>query len=560
VLSTRTNLNVLCSFPRLRQLLIPSVWMLGQYLCAAQCPVKVASDHTTLSYEFSPVIDGDATTIHVRVTVQGAGSDRFVLRMPGQAGKDTVSPWINLRSESTETIIDALNKRGARVVHFRAGNAAVFSYDLQKNWSGSLSNGKQFNPLIFPTYFELFGRNTLARPQIKGNETVTANFDWRALPTGWTLATSFGAGSDILSRCQSFTGLRDGMDGALFAGGDFRLHTFKVGQRDVELAIRGTWSFSDEEAENQLRKPIQLARAFWHDENFPYFLVILAPWDEEDTTEGSGYTNAFWFFMSPKDVLSRPLWQKDLLHEAFHEWEPRRMGVLTESQQPSDWFREGITDYYADLLAYRGGLLSRAEYAQQINRGLTAYANGSKSPYDTGLVLGLWLDSVIRQRSGGKQSLDDVMFEMVRHQDQGFNEDRVLRTLDEFLTAGDSQTLRRGIQDDAALPWVGALLATPCLNIVEKELAIFELGLNFEKSKADKVIAGVDVDGPAYLAGLRDGQKLLSWSVEPQQTDELQTFTVKDADIQGQRKLSFYSKKMVMTPQLSAKPKNCVDR
>jgi len=84
--------------------------------------------------------------------------------------------------------------------------------------------------------------------------------------------------------------------------------------------------------------------------------------------------------------------------------------------------------------------------------------------------------------------------------------------------------------------------------------------LNFEKSKADKVVAGVAVDGPAHSAGLRDGQKLLSWSVQPQRTDELQTFTVKDADTQGERKLSFYAKKMVMIPQLSAKPQNCADR
>jgi hypothetical protein len=333
--------------------------VLGQHLCAAQCPANVALDHMTLSYEFSPLIDGDATTMHVRVTVQDATSDQFVLRMPGQASKDTVSPRINLRAESADTNIGVRDERGARVVHFSAGKAAVFSYDLQKNWVGPLTAGKQFSPLIFPTYFELFGRNALARPQLKANDILTANFDWRALPAAWTLATSFGAGSDAASRCQSFTGLRDGLDGALFAGGDFRLHSFKVGRRDVQLAMRGTWLFNDEEAANQLRKPIQLARAFWHEDNFPYFLVTLAPWDEEDTMEGSGYTNAFWLFMTTKDVLSRPLWQKDLLHEAFHEWDPRRMGVLTESQQASDWFREGITDYYADLLAYRGGLLSR---------------------------------------------------------------------------------------------------------------------------------------------------------------------------------------------------------
>ena len=107
------------------------IWpFLSSLTAQAQCPANVMLDHMTLTYEFSPLIDGDATTMHVRVTVQGASSDQFILRMPGQASKDTVSPWINLRAESTETKIGVRDERGARVVHFSAGKAAVFSYDL----------------------------------------------------------------------------------------------------------------------------------------------------------------------------------------------------------------------------------------------------------------------------------------------------------------------------------------------------------------------------------------------------------------------------------------------
>jgi M61 glycyl aminopeptidase len=352
----------------------------GGCLGAAQCPAKTAHDHMTLTYEFSPHIDGDATTLHVKVTVQGAGSDQFSLRMPGQASKDTVSPWINLKAESAGTKIGAEDEPGGRRVHFTPGRSAVFSYDLQKDWPGPLVDHTQFNPVIFPTYFELFGDNSLARPRLKPSDMVTANFDWRALPADWTLATSFGAGNNAASRCQSFTGMIDNLDQALFAGGDFRLHSFKVGERDVELAIRGTWSFSDDEAAEQLKRPIQLARTFWHDDKFPYFLVTLAPFNEQGNTDGSAYTNAFWFFMGSKDSLSRPRIQKDLLHEAFHEWDPRHMGVMMESQEASDWFQEGVTDYYANPQAYRGGLISASDYADAMNHSLADYSRDRRAP------------------------------------------------------------------------------------------------------------------------------------------------------------------------------------
>jgi len=532
-------------------------WMLGLVLATAgvsvgeaqgTCPAKVARDHVTLSYEFVPVIDGDATTMHVKVTMQGADGDQLNLRMPGEASKDTVTPWINLKAESAGTTIDPGDKPTVKVVHFKPGKPLVISYDLLKDWPGPLHPSMQFQPVIFPTYFELYGEKALAVPQLNPDVMVTANYDWRALPAGWTLATSFGAGSGAASRCQTFTGMREAIDQALFAGGDFRLHSFKVGEREVELAIRGAWTFSDDEAAAQLVKPIQLARTFWHDENFPYYLVTLAPFEGEGSTDGSQYTNAFWFFMGSKDVLSQPRIQKDLLHEAFHEWDPWHMGVQKEPQALSDWFQEGVTDYYANLLAYRNGILSAKEYADAMNKGLADYYGGSKSPYTQGLVLGIWLDSAIRKNSGGKQSLDDVMFEMVREAKEPLSEERVLRTLDKYLADGDRAILRAGIDHDGEVPLVGAVVAAPCMTILVGKITVFDLGVDFNKSKETKVIAGVEVDGPAYVAGLRDGQKLVTWSVTTPSTDKLEVFTVKEGD--GQKTITFYAKKIVRAPKL----------
>ena len=129
---------------------------------ARQCPVKVARDHVTLSYVLTPVIDGDATTIHVKVTMQdmqeskGPETDTFVLDMPGEASKETVNPWVNLKAESAGTTIRAVEEPGVKLVYYKPDKPVVISYDLLKDWADRWCIARQFQPVIFPTYFEVF--------------------------------------------------------------------------------------------------------------------------------------------------------------------------------------------------------------------------------------------------------------------------------------------------------------------------------------------------------------------------------------------------------------------
>ena len=105
------------------------------------------------------------------------------------------------------------------------------------------------------------------------------------------------------------------------------------------------------------------------------------------------------------------------------------------------------------------------------------------------------------------------MYAMVRDAKEPLSEERVLRTLDGFLAASDREILRAGLDHDGALPLVGATIAAQCMTVSEAEIASFDLGVDWPKTKAAKVITDVEAGGPAYVAGLRDGQKLVSWSV-----------------------------------------------
>jgi len=133
-------------------------------------------------------------------------------------------------------------------------------------------------------------------------------------------------------------------------------------------------------------------------------------------------------------------------HEFFHLWNVKR--IRPDALGPFDytkenytkllWVAEGITDYYADLLIRRAGLITENEYLSATARAIQNLQNtpGRKeqtvedssfdtwikfyrqdensinsqvSYYDKGAILGLLLDLEIRQRSKNAKSLDDVL-------------------------------------------------------------------------------------------------------------------------------------------------------
>ncbi len=130
-----------------------------------------------------------------------------------------------------------------------------------------------------------------------------------------------------------------------------------------------------------------------------------------------------------------------IAHEYFHAFNVKRirerpLGPFDYSQPArveTLWWLEGVTDYYAGILAARGGLIDEARLRQDLARtraGVLRDPDGARvsakesslrvweqpgsqgygiSYYAKGKVIGWTLDLAIRKFSGGKRSLDDVV-------------------------------------------------------------------------------------------------------------------------------------------------------
>ena len=138
-------------------------------------------------------------------------------------------------------------------------------------------------------------------------------------------------------------------------------------------------------------------------------------------------------------------WLSFISHEYFHNFNVKRIRPLTlgpfdydqENLTSMLWVSEGLSVYYQDLVLVRAGLMTRDQYLTNMARAIGTFENSSGrhyqsatesslntwnsssgvggdrnttiSYYDNGAMLGAMLDLKIRESSGNKRSLDDVM-------------------------------------------------------------------------------------------------------------------------------------------------------
>jgi predicted metalloprotease with PDZ domain len=133
-------------------------------------------------------------------------------------------------------------------------------------------------------------------------------------------------------------------------------------------------------------------------------------------------------------------------HEFFHLWNvksirPVVLGPFDYIHPPRTrnlWFVEGVTSYYGNLTMRRAGLMTDAEYLENLSEsirqlqqtrarvrvtadeaGLRVWESGDSEGYGglsyylKGELIGLCLDLNIRERTGNRASLDDVMRDLL---------------------------------------------------------------------------------------------------------------------------------------------------
>ena len=249
-------------------------------------------------------------------------------------------------------------------------------------------------------------------------------------------------------------------------------------------------------------------------------------------------------------------------HEFFHVWNVKRLRPFELG--PWDFTREvgtrglfiaeGFTNYYGHLMSRRAGLWDDARFLKRESRTITGIEiapgsrlmsaedssisapflddaphaqktnleNTSISYYPKGELIAMVLDLLIRGRSGGKRSLDDVMRAMYEEfylkssnnsyylRGRGYQPEDLQRVASKVAGVDFEDFFQRYVRDTQTLPYNEAFefVGLRVNKVQLKEPFNAGLSVQFD-DPGTPLIESVRNDSPAETAGLQSGDRIL---------------------------------------------------
>lgn len=269
-----------------------------------------------------------------------------------------------------------------------------------------------------------------------------------ALPTGWRVATALDATSDP----RGFTA-RDAnalLDAPILAGA---LREWTVRERGIPFRVvywplPNAPAFDTTAFLDGMRRLTRTTVAFFGSAPFARYTFLF-----QDGAAGAlEHASSLTFGLPARNLATDPhAALGDVAHEFFHAWNllhvrPAGWGELRDgptTPTPSMWWSEGITLHFADALLRRASLGDstddRAHHvADVMEQYLANAANVRYAPADAGRassvplgtsdaamasvhaqgeLLGIALDALVRDSTGERRGLDDVMRDLARTTD-----------------------------------------------------------------------------------------------------------------------------------------------
>lgn len=239
-----------------------------------------------------------------------------------------------------------------------------------------------------------------------------------------------------------------------------------------------------------------------------------------------------------------------LAHEYFHHYNVKRIRPIelgpfnydSGSRTKMLWVSEGLSVYYEYMVVRRAGISTDEELFNAFRGNINAFEgkpgrlyqtleqasyetwsdgpfgrtgdeiNKTISYYDKGPAVGLLFDFKIRQATGNKKSLDDVMRflykEYYQKKKRGFTEDELRNAFESV--AGTSLadeyeyvTTTKELDYSKYLAYAGLTIDTAM-----HEMPGAYLGFSVRDRNDSVIINNVDYESPGWITGLRRGQQV----------------------------------------------------
>jgi len=333
-----------------------------------------------------------------------------------------------------------------------------------------------------------------------------------------------------------------------------------------------THSFGDEGGKRtglvkDIEKIVRAEVAMWGPPEFEEYTFLLH--FAADDRSGDGMEHLTSTQIIRPGALGDPGMYEDTLgtvaHEFFHVWNVKRL--RPQELGPWDfthpvatrglWVAEGFTNYYGHLMLRRAGILDDkkflAQEAETIKRVESAQGsrlmsaeesslsapfidnaphaqttnlqNTTISYYPKGELIGMVMDLLVRGRSKGKSSLDDVMRAMYEEfylkspnssyylRGRGYQPEDLERVVSLRSGVDFSDFFKRHVRDVEVLPYDEAFAYVGLRLVKTQAKDPYDLGLSLQLGPMRQImITNVRNNSPAENAGLQAGDVIISFA------------------------------------------------
>lgn len=356
----------------------------------------------------------------------------------------------------------------------------------------------------------------------------------------WKVATGM-AGTPV-GRTYAAPNYHELVDMPFFVGA-FDLDSMKIQDRWVRLATYPAARFGGDDRKtlwDQLGRMIPPMSNLFGETPFDTYTNLLVFDDASEGASALEHGNSHVGVYSPF-IIGNPYLPSITAHEIFHAWSVKRMRPAEmwpyryDRAQPTPllWVSEGITDYYADVVQLRGGIIDSAAFLELVQGKMeevaaapaVALEDASLSTwihppdgtgyiyYPKGSTAGFLLDVLIRDATENTASLDDVMRDVYRSsykQGKGFTTEDWWAAVSR-ATRGNpfSEFNARHIDGREPFPYTRVLALAGIRQRVDS-IREPRIGVFTSQDSSGVVVTAMDSGSAAFAAGVREGDVLLS--------------------------------------------------
>ncbi|CAK6514598.1 hypothetical protein [Rickettsia helvetica] len=158
------------------------------------------------------------------------------------------------------------------------------------------------------------GYGLFATPgDLNGNDIVEFNIEWNNIADSWKTISDYGLGKSVKFKATPIE-----LYSAIYAAGDLRVYKIVDQKNPVYLSLYGQFDLKDQEISSYINKIIKGQRAFFHDNDFPYYLISLIEGDQPRHMGGTVLTHSFTAFIP--QGLDKQDYITLFAHEHLHNW------------------------------------------------------------------------------------------------------------------------------------------------------------------------------------------------------------------------------------------------